>query len=102
MLQLKADKKLEQNAVPADSYKTLDADRDLVLSAASSLDVPVNIRNKLYAALKEVLKQPEVIKSMNNVGAEPGGITPAEFKTFIHTETEKWVALAHKAGIKAE
>jgi tripartite-type tricarboxylate transporter receptor subunit TctC len=63
---------------------------------------PEPIRNKLYAALKEVLKQPEVIKSMNNVGAEPGGITPAEFKTFIHTETEKWVALAHKAGIKAE
>jgi tripartite-type tricarboxylate transporter receptor subunit TctC len=63
---------------------------------------PEPIRAKLYAALKDVLKQPELVKRLNDVGAEAGGITPAEFKTFIHKETEKWVALAHKAGIKAE
>jgi tripartite-type tricarboxylate transporter receptor subunit TctC len=63
---------------------------------------PEPIRNKLYAALTEVLKQPDLVKRMADVGCETGGIAPAEFKTFIHTETEKWVALAHKAGIKAE
>jgi tripartite-type tricarboxylate transporter receptor subunit TctC len=63
---------------------------------------PESIRNKLYAALTEVLKQPDLVKRMADVGCETGGMPPAQFKTFIHTETEKWVALAHKAGIKAE
>ncbi len=46
-------------------YKLSDSDRDLVLNAASSLDVPVNIRNKLYAALNRSLQKtwipPEVL-----------------------------------------
>jgi tripartite-type tricarboxylate transporter receptor subunit TctC len=63
---------------------------------------PQAIRDKLYAQLSDILKNPEVIKRLNAIGAEPGGITPDQFKAFIHTETEKWVALAHKAGIKAE
>jgi tripartite-type tricarboxylate transporter receptor subunit TctC len=63
---------------------------------------PQAIRDKLYAQLSAVLKNPDVIKRLNDIGAEPGGISPDQFKTFIHAETEKWVALAHKAGIKAE
>ena len=63
---------------------------------------PAAIRDKLYAQLVVILKKPDMVKRLNDIGAEPGGITPAEFKTFIHSETEKWVDLAHKAGIKAE
>jgi tripartite-type tricarboxylate transporter receptor subunit TctC len=63
---------------------------------------PEAIRGKLYAQLSEILKKPDVVKRLNDIGAEPGGITPDQFKKFIHAETEKWVALAHQAGIKAE
>lgn len=44
----------------ADAYKISDADRNAVLTAASSLDVPVSVRNKLYAALGRSLQKPWV------------------------------------------
>ena len=53
-----------QQAAPAflleQQYKITDSDRDAVLNAASSLDVPVNVRNKLYAALNRSLQKPWV------------------------------------------
>lgn len=41
----------------AEAYKISDADRDAVLTAASSLDVPISVRNKLYAALGRSLQK---------------------------------------------
>ena len=50
-----------QTLVPApgsaEAYKISDADRDAVLTAATSLDVPVGVRNKLYAALGRSLQK---------------------------------------------
>jgi tripartite-type tricarboxylate transporter receptor subunit TctC len=60
------------------------------------------IRRKLYGQVVEVLKTPDIIKRLSDIGAEAGGQTPEQFAAFIHAETEKWVALAKKAGIKAE
>lgn len=52
-------------AIVESQYKLNDSDRDLVLSAVSSLDVPVNVRNKLYVALNRSLQKawvpPEVL-----------------------------------------
>lgn len=63
---------------------------------------PEPIRQKLYAALADTLKDPGIVKRLNDIGAEPGGMPPDQFKTFIHAETEKWVGLAKQAGIKTQ
>ncbi len=63
---------------------------------------PEPIRKKLYAQVVDVLKSPDIIKRLSDIGAEPGGQTPEQFAAFIHAETEKWVGLAKKVGIKAE
>jgi tripartite-type tricarboxylate transporter receptor subunit TctC len=63
---------------------------------------PEPIRAKLYATVADILKQPDVIKRLNEFGGEPGGMPPAQFAAFIHAETEKWIALARKVGISAE
>jgi tripartite-type tricarboxylate transporter receptor subunit TctC len=63
---------------------------------------PEPIRTKLYNATAEILKSPDIIKKLADFGAEPGGEPPAQFATFIHDETDKWVGLAKKAGISAE
>jgi|HubBroStandDraft_6_1064221.scaffolds.fasta_scaffold180682_2 tripartite-type tricarboxylate transporter receptor subunit TctC len=63
---------------------------------------PAAIRDKLFTEVAEVLKAPDMIKRLGDVGAEPGGQDPKQFASFIHTETEKWIALAKKAGIKAQ
>jgi len=63
---------------------------------------PEPIRQKLYAAVAGILKDPEIVKKLNGFGAEPGGQTPGQFAAFIEAETEKWVGLAKQSGISAE
>jgi tripartite-type tricarboxylate transporter receptor subunit TctC len=63
---------------------------------------PEAIRTKLYTLVAEILKTPDMVKRLNDLGAEPGGLPPEQFAAFIHAETEKWVGLAKEAGIKAE
>ena len=63
---------------------------------------PQPIRDKLYQELAQVLKSPDVIARLRDIGAEPGGEPPAQFAAFIHAETEKWIKLAKDAGIQAD
>ena len=105
MVIAEADKKSEQNAVPAESYKMLDADRDLVLSAASSLDVPVNIRNKLYAALNRALKKPWVSPNILARWSEDQTSSTAKFnflKEWCKDTTFNAVTIEEKHTKKSE
>jgi tripartite-type tricarboxylate transporter receptor subunit TctC len=63
---------------------------------------PQPIRDKLYQELAQVLKSPDVIARLRDIGAEPGGEPPAQFAAFINAETEKWIKLAKDAGIQAD
>jgi tripartite-type tricarboxylate transporter receptor subunit TctC len=63
---------------------------------------PQPIRDKLYAELVQVLKSPDVVARLRDIGAEPGGQPPAQFAAFIHAETTKWIKLAKDAGIQAD
>jgi tripartite-type tricarboxylate transporter receptor subunit TctC len=63
---------------------------------------PENIRKKLYEALAAVLKKPEIVARLSDIGAEPGGDGTEKFAAFIKTETEKWVKVAKEAGATAE
>jgi tripartite-type tricarboxylate transporter receptor subunit TctC len=63
---------------------------------------PDAVRAKLYTQIADVVKDPAIVKRFAAIGAEPGGMPPDQFATFIHAETEKWVGLAKQAGIKPE
>jgi tripartite-type tricarboxylate transporter receptor subunit TctC len=63
---------------------------------------PEPIRKRLYDELAAILKDPVMVKRLNDLGAEPGGEPPAQFAAFIRAETDKWVRLAKEAGISAE
>jgi tripartite-type tricarboxylate transporter receptor subunit TctC len=63
---------------------------------------PQPIRDKLYAELAQVLKSPDVVARLRDIGAEPGGEPPAQFAAFINAETAKWIKLAKDAGIQAD
>jgi tripartite-type tricarboxylate transporter receptor subunit TctC len=63
---------------------------------------PQLIRDKLYEELVQVLKSPDVVARLRDIGAEPGGEPPAQFAAFIHAETAKWIKLAKDAGIQAD
>jgi tripartite-type tricarboxylate transporter receptor subunit TctC len=63
---------------------------------------PAAIRDKLYRETTELLKSPNMIARLNDLGAVAGGERPERFAAFIHTETAKWTKLAKEAGITDE
>jgi tripartite-type tricarboxylate transporter receptor subunit TctC len=58
------------------------------------------IVRKLNAGLNEVLRQPDVIERFKSLNIDFKTNTPAEFRTFVAAETEKWGKVVRDAGIK--
>jgi tripartite-type tricarboxylate transporter receptor subunit TctC len=63
---------------------------------------PAAIAEKVSAAVIEALKLPDVQKRLNELSAEPMGLTPAETAAYMKQETERWAAVIRSAGVKAE
>ncbi|TCT05732.1 Bug family tripartite tricarboxylate transporter substrate binding protein [Paralcaligenes ureilyticus] len=61
---------------------------------------PVEIRDTIYKDTVEALKDPKLAQVFNTLGADPGGMTPAEFKTYIADQTKKWGEVAQTVGMK--
>ena len=57
---------------------------------------------KLNAEVNKILAMPDVRKTMQDNGIEPGGGSPQQFADFIGTETLKWAKVAKDAGIQPE
>jgi tripartite-type tricarboxylate transporter receptor subunit TctC len=63
---------------------------------------PKPVVDGLYAALSEILRQPEVQKQMLELGAAPVANTPEAFGRQIAGEVEKWRKVVAATGVKAE
>ena len=63
---------------------------------------PPDVVNKLNAAIRKVMVQPEVRSTLEKAGMEAVSTTPHEFTDHVNGERRKWAALIAKAGIKAE
>lgn len=61
---------------------------------------PTAIRDKIYEATVKALKDPKLVKVFDTLGADPGGMKPAEFKTFIADQTKKWGEVAKAVDMK--
>jgi len=61
--------------------------------------MPKPVVDKLYAALAEAVKDPEVQKRLTQQGAEPSSPGPDHLKKFITSETIKQREIIQKAGI---
>ena len=63
---------------------------------------PDAVIDKLNAAFVQAVRDPQVIKQMTHQGAEGLASTPAEFATFIASETERFGKVVRAVGAKAE
>ncbi|OZI60586.1 Bug family tripartite tricarboxylate transporter substrate binding protein [Bordetella genomosp. 11] len=63
---------------------------------------PPAVIDRIYKVVAAGLKDPVLREKMMNIGAEPGGNTPAEFKAFMEKESEKWRTFVERTGIKVE
>jgi tripartite-type tricarboxylate transporter receptor subunit TctC len=70
------------------------------LAMMAPAGTPRAIVDKIYRAMAEALKNPQVIARFTQQGAEPVAPGPDELVKFIKSETVKWGEIIHKAGIK--
>jgi tripartite-type tricarboxylate transporter receptor subunit TctC len=62
--------------------------------------LPEDIRQKLGAAVVEVMKEPEVVKKLRAIAFEPTGMGVKEFTDFHATEVKRWVAFYTEMGLR--
>jgi tripartite-type tricarboxylate transporter receptor subunit TctC len=63
---------------------------------------PAPIVDALWQAIAATLRMPDVERRMRELGATPGGSTPAATAAFMRAETERWRKVIAEAGIKPE
>jgi tripartite-type tricarboxylate transporter receptor subunit TctC len=63
---------------------------------------PPAIVKRLHAETVRVLRAPDLIKLIHNVGYEPTGTTPEALAELIRTESQTWAKVIKEAGIRAE
>ena len=63
---------------------------------------PRPILDRLHAAVKHALKQPEVDKRFGDLGSEHVGSSPDEFTALITRELKVWEDVVRRAGVKLE
>jgi tripartite-type tricarboxylate transporter receptor subunit TctC len=56
----------------------------------------------ISAEVRRIWSLPEVIKSLQNVGAEPATSTPDEFTDYAKAERARWGEVVKAAGVKIE
>lgn len=77
-----------------------------VIMAWKSLMAPAGtpsaVIGKVQAAVAQALQDPELRKRLTDLGAEPLGSTPAEFRKQIEAETAWWGDLIERTGTRIE
>jgi tripartite-type tricarboxylate transporter receptor subunit TctC len=63
---------------------------------------PAPIAEKISAAMAEVLRMPEVVARLHDLGTRPGGDPPAATGVFLKQEAERWHKVIVEAGIKLQ
>ena len=63
---------------------------------------PAAIAQKVALGVEVALRNPEVLKRLSELSADPLGLTPAETAAFMKQETERWGAVIKSAGVKLE
>jgi tripartite-type tricarboxylate transporter receptor subunit TctC len=64
--------------------------------------MPAAARARLTAAVQKILKSPDVIARMHDLGAEPGDKFGADFSAFMQTEAKKWGDVIRKSGARVD
>jgi len=63
---------------------------------------PSAIAEKVAAGVAEALRNPQVLKRLSDLSADPLGLSPKETAAFMRQETERWGAVIRSAGVKLE
>jgi tripartite-type tricarboxylate transporter receptor subunit TctC len=63
---------------------------------------PLEVLERVAAAVQQGFKDPVTRKRLEEMGTEPIGDSPAQFRAFVQAETKKWREFVKQSGIKVE
>jgi tripartite-type tricarboxylate transporter receptor subunit TctC len=63
---------------------------------------PAAIVNRLHGEITTALRNPEVVKRLAALGAEPSGMGPEPFGRFVAAEIKKWAKVVVASGARAD
>ena len=63
---------------------------------------PAPVKAKIFAAMREALSNPEVIRRLRDEGAEPSDLDGEGFARLIRWERERWAQVVRQAGITVD
>ena len=63
---------------------------------------PAPIADKVAGGIAESLRNPDVLRRLAEMSAEPLGLGPAESAAFMKQESERWSAVIRAGGVKLE
>ena len=63
---------------------------------------PAALAEKLSAAVAEAIRQPDVVKRLATLSAEPVGDTPAQMAAFMKQEEMRWKGVIEAAKVQAD
>jgi len=65
-------------------------------------NTPPAIVQRVSRAVAKIAHTPAMTARLQELGADPVGSTPDEFRAFVGAEVKKWAAIAKTAGVKGE
>lgn len=63
---------------------------------------PLDIREKLAIAMREIIMAPDVKERLNKIGVVPWGLNVQESAAHIAAESERWTAVVKRANLRPE
>ena len=63
---------------------------------------PLDVREKISAAMREVIFMPDVKDKLANIGVVSWGLNPAQSKELIVRETKRWSDVVEKANVRLQ
>jgi tripartite-type tricarboxylate transporter receptor subunit TctC len=91
---------LPQVPAVAETFAGYDAGSFLAIAGPAGL--PPAIVERLNAAVRKVIDQPEVRQRFTELGGEPMAGSPAEMAAQVNVAIDKWKAVAKARDIKGE
>jgi len=63
---------------------------------------PADVVAKPSGEVAKIVRLPDIVQRMADLGAEPVGSSPAEYATFIKSEMARWSKVVKQASIRAD
>jgi tripartite-type tricarboxylate transporter receptor subunit TctC len=65
-------------------------------------NTPEDVKQKIYEAVAGIVKTKEINKRLLDLGYTPASETPAQFTKVVHSDMERFAALAKQLNLKID